>query len=136
MTKKRNQKPEETMRRRMPSERESITKTFSIGGFEGELTVGLFEDGSPGEVFIKAAQLGSTVSGFTDAWAIAVSLGLQHGVPVETIVRKFCDRDFPPNGHTGDQEIPFAKSIVAFCARFLEVRFVKNKAKPVKAKVA
>ena len=112
------------MRHRLPAERSAITHHFSVGGHEGYLTVGLFEDGSPGELFIKMAKEGSTVSGLTDALAIAVSFALQHGVRIGDMIGKFAHMRFEPQGFTGNPEVPMAKSIPDYVFRYLGSRFL------------
>ena len=93
-------------RRKLPSERQSITHKFSIGGHEGYITVGMYEDGEPGEIFIKMAKEGSTLSGFMDGFALSVSIGLQYGVPLKALVDKFINTRFEPSGYTGHPAIP------------------------------
>ncbi len=101
-------KPE---RKRLADTRQSITHKFSICGHEGYITAGLYEDGTPGEVFIKMAKQGSTVSGLVDTIAVLMSLALQYGVPVEQLARKFEHTRFEPSGHTTNPEIQVASSI-------------------------
>jgi len=113
-------------RRRLPDTRESITHKFDVGGHEGYITVGLFEDGSPGEVFITMAKEGSTVGGMMDAFATAISLCLQYGVPLEALVKKFSHQRFEPSGMTANRDIPFAKSIVDYIFRWLGLRFLEE----------
>jgi ribonucleoside-diphosphate reductase alpha chain len=113
------------MRKRLPDERKSITKTLNLG-IEIEITVGLYEDGTPGELWVSMAKEGSTLSGVFDAFSIAVSLALQHGVPVHALVDKYRDVRFEPSGHTGDKDIPFAHSIVDFIAKWLELKFPRT----------
>ena len=93
-------------RRKLPSERQSITHKFSIGGHEGYITVGMYEDGTPGEIFIKMAKEGSTLSGFMDGFALSVSIGLQYGVPLKALVDKFINTRFEPSGYTGHPPFP------------------------------
>lgn len=114
----------EPYRRRLPDTRESLTHKFSIGGVEGYITVGKFEDGQPGEVFIQMAKAGSTINGLTDSIGILVSLCLQYGVPLETLVKKFSHVRFEPEGMTKNRDIPFAKSVVDYVARMLGMEFV------------
>ena len=111
-------------RRRLPDERQAITHKFSISGHEGYVTVGMYEDGSLGEVFIVMAKQGSTVSGLMDAFATSISIALQHGVPLSTLVEKFCHMRFEPAGFTNNSEIPMAKSIVDYIARWLASKFL------------
>jgi len=112
------------MRRKLPSERSSITHKFSIGGHEGYLTVGKYEDGGPGEIFIKMAKEGSTLSGIMDAFALSVSIALQYGVPLRALVDKFINSRFEPSGYTGNPEIRYAKSIVDYIGRWLGAKFI------------
>jgi ribonucleoside-diphosphate reductase alpha chain len=111
-------------RRKLPSERSSITHKFSIGGHEGYITVGLYETGEPGEIFIKMAKEGSTLSGFMDGFALSVSIGLQYGVPLKTLVDKFINTRFEPAGYTGHPAIPYAKSVLDYIGRWLGGRFI------------
>lgn len=114
-----------TRRRKLPSERQSITHKFSIGGHEGYITVGMYEDGkTPGEIFIKMAKEGSTLSGFMDGFALSVSIGLQYGVPLKALVDKFINTRFEPAGYTGHPAIPYAKSVLDYIARWLGGRFI------------
>lgn len=120
------------VRRRLPAERQSLTHRFSIAGFKGYVTVGLYEDGTPGELFVTAAKQGSALSGLLDAWAIGVSLSLQFGVAVEHIVRKFRGIQFEPAGITSNPDIRFCSSVVDYVARWLEMRFVaETRPRPV-----
>ena len=115
------------VRRRMPQERESITHKFSIGGHEGYITAGKYEDGSVGEIFLTdIGKEGSTIKGMMNAFATAVSIGLQYGVPLETLVRKFSYVRFEPEGITGNPEIPFAKSMPDYIMRWLASRFIDD----------
>lgn len=111
-------------RRRLPDERHSITHKFSVAGHEGYITVGLFEDGKPGEVFLVISQAGSTLSGIMDAFATSLSLNLQYGVPLEVLVRKFTNSRFEPSGMSTNREIPMAKSLVDYIARWLALKFL------------
>ena len=111
-------------RRRLPSERDAITHKFDIAGHEGYITVGLYPDGQPGEIFLKMAKEGSTVSGLMDTFATTVSVALQYGVPLRDLVNKFAHVRFEPSGFTGNQEIPIAKSIVDYIFRWLGSRFL------------
>ncbi len=114
------------VRRRMPDEREAITHHFSIADHDGYITVGKYEDGSPGEVFMKMAKQGSTVSGLMDSLAICMSLALQHGVPLQVMVDKLSHMRFEPSGFTGNPEIPMAKSIVDYLVRWLAAKFLSE----------
>ena len=112
------------MRRRLPDTRNSLTHKFNIAGHEGYLTVGLYEDGLPGELFITMAKEGSTIGGLMDSLGTAVSVALQYGVPVESLVNKFTHQRFEPAGMTTNAEIPFAKSLVDYIFRWLGIQFV------------
>ncbi len=112
------------VRRKLPDERRSITHKFSIGGHEGYITVGMYDDGSPGEIFITMAKEGSTISGLMDAFATAVSFNLQYGVPLKFLVDKFAHVRFEPSGWTGNQQIPYAKSIMDYIFRWLGAKFL------------
>ncbi len=111
-------------RRKLPSERRSITHKFGIGGHEGYITVGMYEDGSPGEIFIKMAKEGSTLSGIMDGFAVSVSIALQYGVPLKALVDKLINTRFEPSGYTGHPAIPYAKSLLDYIARWLGGRFI------------
>lgn len=115
------QKP---FRRKLASERHSITHKFSISGHEGYITVGLYEDGQPGEIFIKMSKEGSTLSGIMDALALSISLNLQYGVPLEVLVSKFCHSRFEPAGMTGNRDIPMVKSLIDYIGRWLGLKFL------------
>jgi ribonucleoside-diphosphate reductase alpha chain len=122
-------KPEpKAVRRRLPDERRSITHKFSIGGHEGYLTVGMYEDGTPGELFIVMAKEGSVVSGLMDSFATSVSLALQYGVPLQVLVDKFSHTRFEPSGFTGNPAIPIAKSITDYIFRWLALKFLPSEA--------
>jgi ribonucleoside-diphosphate reductase alpha chain len=126
-----NKLPEPTQaarptRRRMPDEREAITHHFSIADHDGYITVGKYEDGSPGEVFMKMAKQGSTVAGLMDSLAICMSLALQHGVPLQVMADKLSHMRFEPSGFTGNSEIPIAKSIVDYVVRWLSSKFLSE----------
>ncbi|MFZ5471272.1 MAG: vitamin B12-dependent ribonucleotide reductase [Myxococcota bacterium] len=114
------------VRRRLPDERQAFTHKFSIGGHEGYLTVGMYEDGSPGELFCVMAKEGSVVSGLMDSFATAISLSLQYGVPLQVLVDKFSHTRFEPSGFTGNKDIPIAKSITDYIFRWLELKFLKK----------
>ncbi|MGQ9918248.1 MAG: vitamin B12-dependent ribonucleotide reductase [Bryobacteraceae bacterium] len=111
-------------RRKLPDERQSITHKFSIAGHEGYITVGLYEDGQPGELFITMAKEGSTISGLMDSFATAVSYGLQYGVPLKFFVDKFSHVRFEPSGFTNNPQIPYAKSIMDYIFRWLALKFI------------
>ena len=114
------------VRRRLPDERHSLTHHFSVGGQEGYVTVGLYEDGLPGELFIRMAKEGSTVSGLMDSFATAVSLALQYGVPLRVLCDKFSHTRFEPSGWSGNPKIGYAKSLTDYLFRWLELRFLKG----------
>jgi ribonucleoside-diphosphate reductase alpha chain len=117
----------EPVRKKMPRERESITHKFSIAGHEGYITAGKYEDGSVGEIFLTdIGKEGSTMRGLMNAFATAISLGLQYGVPLEDFVRKFSYMRFEPEGITGNPEIPFAKSLPDYIMRWVASRFVED----------
>jgi len=111
-------------RRRLPLTRHSITHKFDVAGHEGYLTVGLYEDGQPGELFITMAKEGSTVGGLMDAFGTCVSMALQYGVPLQTLVDKFSHSRFEPAGMTSNRDIPFAKSLIDYIARWLGMTFM------------
>jgi ribonucleoside-diphosphate reductase alpha chain len=111
-------------RRKLPDERASVTHKFSIGGHEGYITVGLYDDGTPGEVFIAMAKEGSTISGLMDTLATSISYGLQYGVPLKFFVDKFSHVRFEPSGWTGNPQVPYAKSIIDYIFRWLGARFL------------
>jgi len=111
------------LRRRLPDERRALTHKFSIGGHEGYLTVGMYEDGSPGELFVVMAKEGSVVSGLMDSFATSVSLAFQYGVPLQVLVDKFSHTRFEPSGFTGNPDIPIAKSITDYIFRWLALKF-------------
>jgi len=116
--------PARPVRRRMPRERQSLTHKFSIGGHEGYITAGEYDDGTIGEVFLTdVGKEGSTIKGLMNAFATSISIGLQYGVPLETFVRKFAYMRFEPEGYTGNPEIPFAKSMPDYIMRWLASRY-------------
>ena len=115
-------------RHKLPDERRSITHKFEIGGHEGYITVGLYEDGQPGELFLTMAKEGSTISGFADAFAQAISYALQYGVPLQDLVDKFSHVRFEPSGMTRNPDIRFAKSIVDYIFRWLAAKFLSPEA--------
>jgi ribonucleoside-diphosphate reductase alpha chain len=116
------------VRRKLPDERQAITHKFDIAGHEGYITVGLFENGQPGEIFLVMAKEGSTISGFADAFAQAISYALQYGVPLQVLVDKFSHVRFEPSGMTRNPEIRFAKSIVDYIFRWLASKFLSPEA--------
>ncbi|MBV9525617.1 MAG: ribonucleoside-diphosphate reductase [Candidatus Dormibacteraeota bacterium] len=115
---------ERPLRKRLPSERTALTHRFEVGGHEGYITVGLYDDGTPGEIFLRMAKEGSTVSGLMDSFATAVSLALQYGVPLQALVDKFSHTRFDPQGFTKNPEIPIAKSVMDYIFRWLASRFL------------
>ena len=114
------------VRRRLPDERRAIAHKFSIGGHEGYIHVGLYEDGSPGEVFLRMNKEGSVISGLMDSVAILTSVALQYGVPLESLVNKFSHVRFEPSGFTSNSEIPMAKSIMDYVFRWLGTKFLSG----------
>ncbi len=110
-------------RYKLPDERASFTHKFSIGGHEGYITVGLYQDGCPGEIFVRMAKEGSVIAGLMDSFATSISLALQHGVPLTVLIEKFKGTRFEPSGFTGNQEIPIATSIMDYLFRWLNIRF-------------
>ena len=116
--------PPRAVRHKLKEERASITHKFNVGGHEGYITVGLYPDGDPGELFITMAKEGSTVSGLMDSFACAVSIALQHGVPLKLLCEKFAHTRFEPSGWTNNTEIGFAKSIMDYIFRWLQLRFL------------
>ncbi len=120
--------PGQPVRRRLPDERQAITHKFDIGGHEGYITVGLFEDGSPGEIFLVMAKEGSTISGFADAFAQAISYSLQYGVPLQVLVDKFSHVRFEPAGLTKNPDVRIAKSIVDYIFRWMASKFLSAEA--------
>ena len=113
-------------RRKLPATRPSLTHKFDVAGHEGYLTVGLFEDGKPGELFVSMAKEGSTVGGMMDVFATSTSLCLQYGVPLPALIKKFTHQRFEPSGMTSNRDIPFAKSIVDYIFRWLELTFLED----------
>jgi ribonucleoside-diphosphate reductase alpha chain len=120
------QAPPRAVRHRLPAERASVTHKFGLGGHEGYITVGLYPNGSPGEIFIRMAKEGSTVSGLMDSFATAISLALQHGVPLRVLCEKFAHTRFEPSGWTGNPEIGYAKSIMDYIFRWIQMRFLSG----------
>jgi ribonucleoside-diphosphate reductase alpha chain len=118
------QAPPRAVRHRLPSERASITHKFGIAGHEGYMTVGLYPNGQPGEIFIRMAKEGSTISGLMDSFATAVSMCLQHGVPLKLLCEKFAHTRFEPSGWTGNEQIGYAKSIMDYLFRWMQLRFL------------
>ena len=113
-------------REKMPTERASVTHKFSVGGHEGYITVGMYEDGRPGEIFIKMSKEGSTLSGVMDGLALTISLGLQYGVPLKVFVDKLVNTRFEPSGITANANIRFVSSVLDYIARWLGGRFISS----------
>jgi len=111
---------------KLPDERKSIVHHFNIGGVDGYLLVGLYEDGLPGEILVKIAKQGSSLMGFMDALLTMTSIALQNGAPLEDIVRKMCHMHFEPEGYTAHPKIPYALSLVDYIGRWLAVRFLDD----------
>ncbi len=118
--------PPPVVRRKLPDERRSVTHKFSVAGHEGYVHVGLYESGQPGEIFVRMAKEGSTISGLMDSFATAISLALQHGVPLKLLVDKFSRTRFEPAGFTGNPEVPRATSIMDYLFRWLGSKFVRE----------
>jgi ribonucleoside-diphosphate reductase alpha chain len=114
------------VRRRLPADRQAMCHKFDIAGHEGYIHVGFFEDGTPGEIFIKMAKEGSTISGLMDTVGVLTSMALQYGVPLEVLVSKFSHVRFEPSGFTKNQDIPMAKSLIDYIFRFLGTRFLSG----------
>jgi ribonucleoside-diphosphate reductase alpha chain len=115
--------PPAANRHRLPDERAAITHHFSIGGHEGYLTVGLYPNGKPGEIFIRMAKAGSTIAGLMESFGTVVSVALQHGVPLQVLVGKLSHTRFEPSGWTGNEQLGYVKSIMDYLFRWLELRF-------------
>src|SRR5467141_2604787 len=111
-------------RRKLPDERKSITHKFSIGGHEGYIIVGMYDEGEPGEVFIKMAKEGSTLSGFMDGLALSISMGLEYGVPLKSLVDKLTNTRFEPSGFTENPNIRYSSSVLDYIARWLGGKFL------------
>jgi len=118
--------PARAVRRKLLDERRAITHKFDIQGHEGYITVGIYEDGTPGEIFLVMSKEGSTISGLMDAFATSISLALQYGVPLEVLVKKFAHTRFEPSGFTKNPEIPIAKSITDYIFRWLASKFLSG----------
>ncbi len=112
-----------TSRQTLPATRSSVTHKFAINGHEGYLTIGFHPDGTPGELFIKIAKEGSTISGLCQAFCRAFSLAIQFGLSIDEAIERFKDMRFDPMGPTSNPEIPHAQSIVDYVARYLEVHY-------------
>ena len=120
--------PPQPVRRKLPDERDAVIHKFDIAGYKGYVTIGLFEDGSPGEMFLVMSKEGSTISGFADSFAQSVSYNLQYGVPLQTLVDKFSHTRFEPAGLTKNPEVRIAKSIVDYVFRWMATRFLSPEA--------
>ena len=116
--------PPRAVRHKLQEERASITHKFKVGDHEGYITVGLYPNEEPGELFITMAKEGSPVSGLVDSFALAVSIALQHGVPLKLLCEKFAHTRFEPSGWSGNAEIGYAKSIMDYIFRWLQMRFL------------
>jgi ribonucleoside-diphosphate reductase alpha chain len=121
-----SREPARAVRRKLLDERRAITHKFDIQGHEGYITVGIYEDGTPGEIFLVMSKEGSTISGLMDAFATSISLALQYGVPLEVLVKKFAHTRFEPSGFTKNPEIPIAKSITDYIFRWLASKFLSG----------
>jgi ribonucleoside-diphosphate reductase alpha chain len=115
---------EHAHRRKLPDERRSITHKFSLGNHDGYITVGMYDDGTPGEIFIKMSKEGATLSGLMDGIALSISIGLQYGVPLKALVDKLMNTRFEPSGFTANPEIRFASSVLDYIARWLGGKFI------------
>jgi ribonucleoside-diphosphate reductase alpha chain len=113
-------------RRKLPDERKSITHKFSVGGHEGYIIVGMYDEGTPGEIFIKMAKEGSTLSGFMDGLALSISIGLQYGVPLKALVDKLTNTRFEPSGFTENPVIRYSSSVLDYIARWLGGKFLSS----------
>jgi ribonucleoside-diphosphate reductase alpha chain len=123
--------PPAANRHRLPDERVGITHHFSIAGHEGYLTVGLYPNGQPGEIFIRMAKEGSTIAGLMECFGTVVSVSLQHGVPLKVLCEKLSHTRFEPSGWTGSEELGYAKSIMDYLFRFMALRFLSGKQLPL-----
>jgi ribonucleoside-diphosphate reductase alpha chain len=115
---------QEPLRRRLPDERKALVHHFSVGGHEGYLMVGLYEDGQPGEIFIRMAKAGSTIAGLMDSFGIAVSMALQYGVSLKVLCDKFSHTRFEPSGWSGNPKIGYAKSLMDYLFRYMALKFL------------
>lgn len=127
MTAPMTQSCSERSRRVLPATRKSLTHKFTVGNHEGYLTVGLQDDATPGEIFIKMAKEGSTMSGMCQAYCLAFSLAIQYGLGLQDAIARFKGMRFEPMGATNNPQIPHAQSIIDYVARFLELNFAQNK---------
>ena len=125
--------PPAANRHRLPDERASITHHFSIAGHEGYVTVGFYPNGQPGEIFIRMAKEGSTIAGLMECFGTVVSVSLQHGAPLKVLCDKLSHTRFEPSGWTGNEELGYAKSIMDYLFRWMELRFLSGKQLPLSA---
>ncbi|MEM9489918.1 MAG: vitamin B12-dependent ribonucleotide reductase, partial [Myxococcota bacterium] len=125
--------PPTAIRYKLGNERRSLTHKFAVAGHEGYITVGLYEDGRPGEIFVRMAKEGSVIAGLMDSFATAISLALQHGVPLTILCDKFKGTRFEPSGFTGNPDIPIATSIMDYLFRWLSMRFLGDAKHPAAA---
>jgi len=123
-------KDPQPVRRRLPDERRAIVHHFSVGGHEGYVMVGLYEDGQPGEIFLRMAKAGSTIAGLMDSFGIAISMALQYGVPVRVLCDKFSHTRFEPSGWSTVKEIGYAKSLMDYLFRWLALKFLPAMSPP------
>ncbi len=123
--------PPAANRHRLQNERSAITHHFAFGGHEGYLTVGFYPNGQPGEIFIRMAKAGSTIAGLMECFGTVVSVSLQHGVPLKVLCDKLSHTRFEPSGWTGNAEIGYAKSVMDYIFRWLELRFLSGKQLPL-----
>jgi ribonucleoside-diphosphate reductase alpha chain len=123
--------PPAANRHRLPDERAGITHHFSIAGHEGYLTVSLYPNGQPGEIFVRMAKEGSTIAGLMECFGTVVSVSLQHGVPLKVLCDKLSHTRFEPSGWTGNEELGYAKSIMDYLFRWIELRFLFGKQLPL-----
>ena len=123
--------PPAANRHRLPDERPAITHHFAVGGHEGYLTVGLYPNGQPGEIFIRMAKEGSTIAGLMECFGTVVSVSLQHGVPLRVLCDKLSHTRFEPSGWTGNERIGYAKSIMDYLFRWIELRFLSGDQLPL-----
>ena len=124
-------RPPAANRHRLPDERVALTHHFSIAGHEGYLTVGLYPNGQPGEIFIRMAKEGSTIAGLMECFGTVASVSLQHGVPLKVLCDKLSHTRFEPSGWTGNEELGYAKSIMDYLFRWMELRFLSGKQLPL-----
>jgi ribonucleoside-diphosphate reductase alpha chain len=123
--------PPAANRHRLPDERVGLTHHFSIAGHEGYLTVGLYPNGQPGEIFVRMAKEGSTIAGLMECFGTVVSVSLQHGVPLKVLCDKLSHTRFEPSGWTGNEELGYAKSIMDYLFRWMALRFLSGKQLPL-----